>query len=218
MRVIAKSRLKRFWEQPAHGDARGPLESWHGEMLKARWKSPQALKAHYPNAHVRGNGQVAFTIGANYRLAVEMQCQAGIVWVRSIGTQARFDKTDRGLMAVDIKPIRNDEDLAKAFSQLEQVFHADAGTPEADKREILAVLIEAYENARHPIVPSDPVAAIRFRMEQQGLTARHLEAYIGGSGRVSEVLNRKRPLSLRMMKRLHEGLQIPYECLLAGID
>ncbi|MNE93611.1 hypothetical protein D3C80_1914780 [compost metagenome] len=64
--------------------------------------------------------------------------------------------------------------------------------------------------------PSDPIEAIKFRMDQQGLTPRDLEAYIGPSGRVSEVLNRKRPLSLRMIKRLHEGLHIPYESLLAG--
>ena len=66
-------------------------------------------------------------------------------------------------------------------------------------------------------MPHDPIAAIKFRMEQQNLTARDLEAYIGSSGRVSEVLNRKRPLSLRMIKRLHDGLSIPYESLLAGV-
>jgi len=76
-------------------------------------------------------------------------------------------------------------------------------------------LIEAYENKHYPIGPADPVEAIKFRMEQQGLTPRDLEAYIGPSGRVSEVLNGKRPLSLRMIKRLHDGLRIPYESLLA---
>ena len=81
--------------------------------------------------------------------------------------------------------------------------------------EILVTLIEAYENKHYPIGPADPVEAIKFRMEQQGLTPRDLEAYIGPSGRVSEVLNGKRPLSLRMIKRLHDGLRIPYESLLA---
>jgi len=82
--------------------------------------------------------------------------------------------------------------------------------------EVLVTLIEAYENKHYPISPPDPVEAIKFRMEQQGLTLRDLEVYIGPSGRVSEVLNRKRPLSLRMVKRLHDGLRIPYESLLAG--
>ncbi|HRZ53601.1 MAG TPA: transcriptional regulator [Candidatus Contendobacter sp.] len=116
-----------------------------------------------------------------------------------------------------IKPIRNDDDLRAAFHQLETIFQAEEGTPEADEREILVTLIEAYENRHYPIGPADPVEAIKFRMEQQGLTPRDLEVYIGPSGRVSEVLNRKRSLSLRMVKRLHDGLHIPYESLLSRV-
>jgi len=116
---------------------------------------------------------------------------------------------------MNIRPIRSDDDLQLAFRRLESVFQAEDGTPEADEMEILVTLIEAYENKHYPIGPADPVEAIKFRMEQQGLTPRDLEAYIGPSGRVSEVLNGKRPLSLRMIKRLHEGLRIPYESLLA---
>lgn len=115
-----------------------------------------------------------------------------------------------------IKPIRTDADLKAAFRQLKSLFQANEGTPAADKRDVLVTLIEAYENKHYPIDPPDPVDAIKFRMEQQGLTPRDLERYIGPSGRVSEVLNRKRPLSLRMIKQLHDGLHIPYESLLAG--
>ena len=115
-----------------------------------------------------------------------------------------------------IKPIRNDDDLRAAFRRLDAVFQARAGTPQADEMEVLVTLIEAYENKHYPIGPPDPVEAIKFRMEQQGLTLRDLEAYIGSSGRVSEVLNRKRPLSREMVKMLHDGLRIPYESLLAG--
>ncbi|MFH1044113.1 MAG: helix-turn-helix domain-containing protein [Pseudomonadota bacterium] len=115
-----------------------------------------------------------------------------------------------------IKPIRNDDDLRAALRRLDAVFQAKVGTPEADEMEVLVTLIEAYENKHYPISPPDPVEAIKFRIEQQGLTLRDLEAYIGPSGRVSEVLNGKRPLSLRMVKRLHDGLRIPYESLLAG--
>lgn len=114
-----------------------------------------------------------------------------------------------------IKPIRDDADLHAAFRLLEGVFQADEGTPEADVRDVLVTLIEAYENRHYPIAPPNPIDAIKFRMEQQGLTPRDLERYIGPSGRVSEVLNRKRPLSLRMIKQLHEGLHIPYESLLS---
>ena len=116
-----------------------------------------------------------------------------------------------------IKPIRNDQDLREAFKRLEAVFQAPTGSPEADEAEVLVTLIEVYENRHHPILPPDPIDAIKFRMEQQGLTPRDLEPFIGPSGRVSEVLNRKRPLSLRMIKRLHDGLNIPYDSLLAGV-
>ena len=119
---------------------------------------------------------------------------------------------------MNIKPIRSDEDLRDAFRRLEAIFQAQEGTLEADEMEVLVTLIEAYENKHYPIGPADPVDAIKFRMEQQGLTPRDLEPYIGPSGRVSEVLNRKRPLSLRMVKRLHDGLRIPYESLMARVS
>ena len=115
-----------------------------------------------------------------------------------------------------IKPIRSEKDLRAAFKRLDAIFQAPAGTSEADEMEVLATLIEAYERKHYPISPPDPVEAIKFRMDQQGLSPADLRPYIGPSGRVSEVLNRKRPLSLSMVKRLHDGLQIPYESLLAG--
>jgi HTH-type transcriptional regulator / antitoxin HigA len=115
-----------------------------------------------------------------------------------------------------IKPIRTDEDLKRAFRRLEKIFQCEEGTPQADERDVLVTLVEAFENRHYDFGPADPVEAIKFRMEQEGLTPRDLEPFIGPSGRVSEVLNRKRPLSLRMVKRLHDGLKIPYESLLAG--
>ena len=118
---------------------------------------------------------------------------------------------------MSIKPIRNDDDLQRAFKRLEKIFQANEGTPQADERDVLVTLVEAYENKHYDFGPADPVEAIKCRMEKEGLTARDLEPYIGQSGRVSEVLNRKRALSLRMVKRLHDGLRIPYESLLAGV-
>ncbi len=118
---------------------------------------------------------------------------------------------------MNIKPIRNDEDLLEAFERLELIFQAEEGSPEADEMEILVTLIEAYENKHYPITPPNPIEAIKFRMDQQGLTPKDLQVFIGSSGRVSEVLNHKRPLSLKMIKRLHNGLRIPYESLLADI-
>ena len=117
---------------------------------------------------------------------------------------------------MNIKPIRNDEDLQDAFKHLEPLYQAQEGSIEADEMEILVTLIEAYENKHYPINSADPIDAIKFRMEQQGLTQKDLEPFIGSSGRVSEVLNHKRGLSLPMVKRLHEGLNIPYESLLSA--
>lgn len=117
-----------------------------------------------------------------------------------------------------IRPIRNDDDLKKVFRRLEKIFQAEEGTAQADERDVLVALVEAYKNKRCDFGPADPVEAIKFRMEQEGLSPRDLEPFIGPSGRLSEVLNRKRPPSLRMVERLHDGLKIPYESLLAEVS
>jgi mRNA interferase HigB len=93
MRVIAKCTLKRFWERGGHSDARGPLQGWYEEAIKASWASPQAVKDQYATASICGNNRVVFNIGGNkYRLVVEMQYQAGIAWVKFIGTHAQYDR------------------------------------------------------------------------------------------------------------------------------
>ena len=93
MRVIAKSTLKKFWKKPIYSDSRGALESWYEETVKANWLSPQAVKDQYGNASICGNNRVVFNISGNkYRLVVEIQYQAGIVWVKFIGTHAQYDK------------------------------------------------------------------------------------------------------------------------------
>jgi HTH-type transcriptional regulator/antitoxin HigA len=115
-----------------------------------------------------------------------------------------------------IKPIRRDEGLRAVFRHLESICQANESTAEADERDVLVTLIEAHENKHYAFGPANPVEAIKFRLDQQGLTQCDLDPYIGPSGRDSEVLNCKRPLSLRMVKQLHEGLKISHESLLAG--
>ncbi len=93
MHVIAKSSLVKFWNQSAFKDAKGPLQCWYDEAMQADWKTPQVVKAHYGNASICGNNRVVFNIAGNkYRLVVEMQYQAGIVWVKFIGTHAQYDQ------------------------------------------------------------------------------------------------------------------------------
>lgn len=113
-----------------------------------------------------------------------------------------------------IKPIRNDDDLTRAFIALEKVFQAKNGTPQADERDILLALIEHYEAKHYPIPYANPIDAICFSMEQRGLSRDELAPYLGAKSKISEILNGKRPLSLTMIKRLHKGLNIPYESLL----
>jgi HTH-type transcriptional regulator/antitoxin HigA len=116
---------------------------------------------------------------------------------------------------MNIKPIRTEQDYEAAMQRLETLWGAPTGSAKGDELDVLAILVERYEAEHFPLPPSDPVEAIKFRMDQQCLSSRDLEPFIGSSGRVSEVLNRKRKLSLGMIKRLHKGLHIPYEILLA---
>jgi len=115
---------------------------------------------------------------------------------------------------MDIKPIRTEEDYEFALKEVEKLWGAEPGTPEGDRLEVLFTLVEAYEEQNYEILPPDPVEAIAYYIESRGLDRRDLEPYIGGSGRVSEVLNRKRPLTLRMIRKLHAGLGIPAEVLI----
>jgi HTH-type transcriptional regulator / antitoxin HigA len=115
---------------------------------------------------------------------------------------------------MNIKPIRTENDLRRALVRIDTIIDAKKGSPEFDELEVLSTLVEAFENQHHEIQPPDPVEAIKFRMEQQGLRNTDLVPIMGGKNRVSEVLSRKRPLSLNMIRRLHKSLRIPYESLL----
>ncbi|HWE76446.1 MAG TPA: helix-turn-helix domain-containing protein [Stellaceae bacterium] len=117
-------------------------------------------------------------------------------------------------MKVELKPIRSERDYDRALKQLGQLWGAKKGTAESDQLDILATLIDAYEAEHHPIDPPDPVEAIKFRMEQQGLTRKDLEPLIGSRTRVAEVLNGKRGLSIAMIRRLHAKLGIAAEVLI----
>ena len=117
-------------------------------------------------------------------------------------------------MAAELKPIRSKADYENALSEAARLWGAKTGTPSGDRLDVLATLIDAYEAEHHPIDPPDPVEAIKFRMEQQGLTRRDLQPFIGTRTRVAEVLNRKRSLSITMIRRLHQGLGISAEVLI----
>jgi HTH-type transcriptional regulator/antitoxin HigA len=117
-------------------------------------------------------------------------------------------------MATEVRPIRTKRDHEAALKEIERLWGAKTGTPEGDRLDVLATLVDAYEAEHYPIDPPDPIEAIKFRMEQQGLTRRDLEEIIGTRTRIAEVLNRKRGLSIAMIRRLHERLGISADVLI----
>lgn len=114
---------------------------------------------------------------------------------------------------MNITPIKNEQDYEQALERLEVIFDAKKGTSEGDELEILSILIDKYENEYFPIGFPDPIEAIKFRMEQMGLKQKDLAEAIGFTSRVSEILNRKRKLTLEMIRNLHLQLNIPTEVL-----
>ena len=117
-------------------------------------------------------------------------------------------------MATDVKPLRTAENYEAALEQVAELWGAASGTAAGDRLDVLATLIDAYEATHHAMDPPDPIEAIKFRMEQQGMTRKDLEEMIGTRTRVAEVLNRKRSLSIAMIRRLHDRLGIAAEVLI----
>ncbi len=115
---------------------------------------------------------------------------------------------------MNIRPIKSERDYEETLHRIERLMNAKPGTKQGDELDILTTLVEAYESKRHAIFPPDPLEAIKFRMDQLGLTRKDLEGIIGGRGHISEVLSGKRGLSIHMIRRLHRQLGIPLESLI----
>lgn len=117
---------------------------------------------------------------------------------------------------MELKPIRTKAEYKAALREIEALFDAPAKSPEADRLEVLVMLVEKYEAQHYPAL--DPIDFLNYAMETRGLTRKDLEAYIGSRGRVAEVLNRARPLTLPMIRRLSEGLKLPADVLIANYE
>jgi HTH-type transcriptional regulator/antitoxin HigA len=115
---------------------------------------------------------------------------------------------------MEIRPIKTEKDYNKALQRLEIIFDSKNGSPEGDELEVLGILIDKYENEKFPISFPDPIEAIKFRMEQMGYNQNDLANIVGLKSRASEILNRKRKLSLEMIRQLHERLHIPTDVLI----
>ena len=123
--------------------------------------------------------------------------------------------TQKKYNLMEIKMIRTEDDYLSALKRLEEIFDAPVESIEGDEAEILSILIEKYEDEHYPIGPPDPIEAIKFRMEQMDMKKSDLAEIIGYKSRVSEILSRKRKLTLNMIRNLHDKLKIPYESLLS---
>jgi HTH-type transcriptional regulator / antitoxin HigA len=115
---------------------------------------------------------------------------------------------------MNVKPVKTEADYRRALLRVQKLWDASKRSARGDELEVLVVLIEAYERERYPIVLPDPIDAINFRLQQKGLDNEALIGIIGGRPRVSEAMNRKRPLSINMIRRLHKRLGIPAEVLI----
>ena len=119
---------------------------------------------------------------------------------------------------MELKPIRTKAEYKDALREIEVLFDVPDKTPEADRLEVLVMLVEKYEAKHHPVTAPDPIDFLNYAMEARGLTRKDLEPYIGSRGRVAEVLNRARPLTLTMIRRLAEGLKLPADVLIADYE
>lgn len=116
---------------------------------------------------------------------------------------------------MEIRPIKTEQDYNNSIQRIEELWGAKRDTPEGDEFDLLSTLVESYEMTHYPIAPPDPIDAILFRMEQMEMTKTDMAKYLGSQSRASEVLGRKRPLTLKMVKSLYKGLKIPADILLA---
>ncbi len=119
---------------------------------------------------------------------------------------------------MDIKPIKTEQDYQEALREVDRLIDAESNTPDGDKLDILVTLIEAYEEKNHPVPPPEPIEAILHQMESQGLSRKDLVPLFGSRSRVSEILNKKRSLSINMIRRLQDGLGISAEILIQSYD
>ncbi len=118
---------------------------------------------------------------------------------------------------MEIQPIKSIRDYRRALKEIEGLMRARSNTPQGDRLDVLVTLVEAWEGKHYPLDLPDPIEAIKYHMDQKGLSPHDLIPFVGGRNRVYEVLARKRPLTLKMIRRLHEGLGIPAESLIKGV-
>ncbi|MGH9590772.1 MAG: type II toxin-antitoxin system HigB family toxin [Terracidiphilus sp.] len=176
------------------------------------------MKLQDRSASIISAERVVFNVKCNdFRPIAAVNYEHRIVLIVWLGTHREYDRIGPGSpsrrSAMRIRPIRTEADYDAAVARIAELMGAKTGTAAGDELDVLATLVDAYESRRFPIHAPDPVAIVKFQMEQQGLSRKDLEPMIGSRARVSEVLNGKRALTLPMIRRLNAGLHIPVDLL-----
>jgi HTH-type transcriptional regulator / antitoxin HigA len=197
---------------------REPVIAWFRQVRRADWAKPADVKRDVRSASILKDGRVVFNVAGNkYRVVVWINYPYRVVYIRFIGSHRQYDAIDAQVSEVsvmDIAPIKSHRDYRRVLKEIEGLMNARRNSPEGDRLDVLVTLVEAWERKRYRLDLPDPVEAIRYHMEQRGLQPRDLIPYIGSRNRVHEVLNRRRELTLNMIRRLHERLGIPAESLI----
>ena len=174
------------------------------------------------NANIVGNDRIVFNIGGNrYRLVVRFDYTHRIGFVRFVGTHAEYDAVDASRVHefnMNIKPIKSEADYAKALTLIDDLMGAAPDTSKSEKIEVLVTLVEAYEAEHWTIEAPDPISAIEHVIEARSLRQKDLAALIGSQSRASEVLNRRRPLTLPMIRALSIEWNLPADVLVREYD
>ena len=221
MRIVSLQTLRTYWIK--NPETEQALLAWYDSVLFENWKQPADIKERYASATILKKRRVVFNIKGNkFRLIVAVAYKIGVVYIKFIGTHKEYDAVDAETVemlervTMNIKPIRTAKDHKAALAEISKLMETDPdiGTPKGDRLDVLVTLVQAYEAQHFPMSLPDPVEAIKFRMEQQGLKPKDLEPMIGKSNRVYEVLTRKRSLTIGMIRKLHSGLGIPAQSLI----
>jgi len=221
MRVIARNVLVSFWGK--HPEAKVSLERWHTIVRAAQWTSTDEVQKAAPKAKVLNRERVRFEVaGGNYRLVAAFDFRRQIAFVKFIGTHAEYDRIDALTVSqfqgddMDIRPIRTDQDHRAALAAIEACWGALEGTEEGDKLDVLLALVEIYEAKRWPIEIDetfDPIDVLRYAIDELGHTQAELAELLGSRSRASEVLSRRRALTVEMIHKVGEAWKIPADLL-----
>ncbi len=223
VRIIKQATLRTFWQM--HPETREPLRAWYDMVSCTTWRSMQDVLAVFPRAVPLNAERVRFPIhGGDYRLIVAIHFPSKIVWIKFMGTHADYDRIDaltidahsreqEEVGMTDIRPIRTEADYEAALATIATLWGAADGSPESEKLEILGTLVGRYEDQHAPIEPPDPVEALKFHIDQGRLTQSDLARILGSRARASEILARRRRLTLEMVWRINAATGIPLSSL-----